>query len=173
MYCIRQVQSIDELKSMWEVVVAPFRHKMKYEERHLADHVDWFPTSRELMLVVEQDGEIIGGVLGHDGSLCELTLEAEHRGKGLGRRLLQTFEVASLRRGVRMIILGSDPENKAFFEKTGYHGRKMSMSKEFPVGGRVFERRLSRLVEQVGDLEEGTVVEADADGNIAALRAAY
>ena len=94
MYCIRQVRSIDELKSTWEVVAAPFRHKLKDEERHLADHVDRFSTCRELMLVVEHDGEIIGGALGHDGSLCIMTLAVRHRGKGLGRRLLQTFEVA-------------------------------------------------------------------------------
>ena len=156
MYCIRQVRSIDELKSTWEVVAAPFRHKLKDEERHLADHVDRFSTCRELMLVVEHDGEIIGGALGHDGSLCIMTLAVGHRGKGL-----------------RMISLGSDPENKAFFERMGYHGRKMSMSREFPIGGRVFERRLSRLIEQVGELEAGTIVDIDADGTVASLSAAY
>ena len=172
-YIFRLVRSAGDLRIVWNVCAAPVRHHMKHEARHMEDMVSHYPAARGTMIAVEHEGETIGGALGYAGSLCIIGLEEAHRRRGLGRRLLQTFEVQATTSGWRMISLGSDPENKRFFERLGYHGRHMAMLKEFSVGGRVFERRLERLIGSVGDLGAGSIVDTDADGRVPVLPGAY
>ena len=119
------------------------------------------------MLVVEKDGRIIGGALGFRSTLRIIGLEPSARGKGLGRRLLQTFELAAMRRGVRTISLGAD-EAKGFYLRMGYHG-KSSLHKELPAPSRVQDLRLKRLELLFGNLEVGQIVQTDAIGKIPSL----
>ncbi len=119
------------------------------------------------MLVVEKDGRIIGGVLGFGSILRILGLEPSARGRGLGRRLLQTFEVAAMRRGVSTISLGAD-EAKGFYLRQGYHG-KSSLHKELPAPSRMQDLRLKRLDPLIGNLEVGQIVTTDVAGKVPPL----
>lgn len=120
------------------------------------------------MLVAERDGRIVGGALGSSNVLRIIALEPGARRKGLGRRLIQTYEVGAMRRGVQTISLGAIEGAKGFYLRMGYHG-KSSMHKELPLPGRVLEFRLHKLEALVGDLEAGQVVRTDASGKVPPL----
>ncbi len=120
------------------------------------------------MLVVEKDGWIVGGALGFESTLRIIALEPSARGKGLGRRLLQTFEVAAMRKGLTMISLATDTA-KEFYLRMGFHG-KSSLHKELPLPGRAHDLLIKRLEPLVGDLETGQVVTTDTSGRIPPLR---
>ena len=167
-YTIRRVASIEELKETFDVLGTQFTPPIAEKDRVFTDLVDHYSQDRQLMLVVEKDGQIVGGALGFGDTLRVIALKPEVRGKGLGRRLIQTFEVSAMRHGVPMISLGAAEYAKAFYERMGYRG-KSSMHKELPLPGRVLEYRLQKLEALVGDLEVGQSVETDETGNIPSL----
>ena len=156
-YAIRRVESIDELLRVWDVIAAQIARHISDADRHIYDLRRFYPTNRHLMLLIEYEDRIIGGALGHGNTLRALGIEAEHRGRGLGRRLVQVFEFSAMKSGLRMVCLGAHAEAKGFYVRMGYHGKK-SMMKEFPLPGRVLELKLRRLETAIGDLESGHVV---------------
>lgn len=119
------------------------------------------------MLLIEQDGRIVGGALGFESTLRIIGLEPSARGKGLGRRLVQTIEIAAMRLGVTTISLATE-DAKGFYLSMGYH-RKTALQKELPLPGRVRDRLLLRLEPIVGDLEAGVVLKTDQFGQIPPL----
>ena len=167
-YTIRRVASIEELKETFDILGAQFTPPVADEDRVFIDLVDHYSQDRQLMLVVEKDGQIVGGALGFGDTLRVIALKPEARGKGLGLRLIQTFEVSAMRHGVRMISLGAAQHAKGFYERMGYRG-KSSMHKDLPLPGRVLEFRLQKLEALIGDLEAGQSVETDDTGNIPSL----
>jgi predicted N-acetyltransferase YhbS len=167
-YAIRRVASIEELKETFGVLGAQFAPPVANDDRVFTDLLDHYPQDRQLMLVAEKDGRIVGGALGFGNTLRVVALKPEARGKGLGRRLIQTFEVGAMRHGVRTISLGAVEHAKGFYERMGYRG-KSSMHKELPLPGRVLELRLRKLEALIGDLEAGQSVQTDETGKIPSL----
>jgi len=167
-YTIRQVASLEDLVEAFDRLGAQFTPPVTHEDPEFAKLRDGFPEDRRLMLVAEQDGRIAGGVLGSSNVLRIIALEPGARRKGLGRRLIQTYEVGAMRRGVQTVSLGAIEGAKGFYLRMGYHG-KSSMHKELPLPGRVLEFRLRKLEALVGDLEAGQVVQTDASGKIPPL----
>jgi len=167
-YTIRQVASLKELAAAFDRLGAQFTPPVTHEDPEFAKLRDGFPEDRRLMLVVEQDGRIVGGVLGSSNVLRIIALEPGARRKGLGRRLIQTYEVGAMRRGVQTISLGAIEGAKGFYLRMGYHG-KSSMHKELPLPGRVLEFRLHKLEALLGDLEIGQVVQTDETGKVPPL----
>jgi GNAT superfamily N-acetyltransferase len=105
------------------------------------------------MLVVEQGGRIVGGALafrkarkgGQGATLRVISLEPSARGLGLGRRLMQTLEIAAIRLGIVAINLGGAAgEIKNFYTHMGYTGRRSMMSKGLSWSSRFLEARLGR-----------------------------
>ncbi len=166
-YTIRKVASLDELREAFAVIGAQFTPPIPRGDRRLDDLVRNFPQDRSLMLIAERDGQIIGGALGFQSTLRIIGLEPSATGKGLGRRLMQTFEIAAMRRGVCAISLGAD-EAKSFYQRLGYQG-KASLHKELPRPSRVQERRFKRLESQIGNLEVGQTVKTDVTGKVPPL----
>ncbi|MCL5950981.1 MAG: GNAT family N-acetyltransferase [Chloroflexi bacterium] len=166
-YIIRQVSSLDELREAFAVIGAQFSPPIPPEDKRLDDLVRRYPQDRSLMLLVQREGRIIGGALGFGSTLRILGPEPSARGKGLGRRLLQTFEVAAMRLGMRTLNLGAD-EAKGFYLRLGYHG-KSSLHKELPAPSRVQDVRLKRLERLIGNLEVGQTVTTDAMGQVPSL----
>ncbi len=166
-YTLRQVASVEELREAFAVIGAQFTPPLPREDRRFDDLVRRYPQDRRLMLVVEREGRIVGGALGFGSTLRLLGLEPSARGKGLGRRLVQTFEVAAMRCGVRTISLGAD-EAKGFYLRLGYHGKSLLL-KELPGPSRVQAVRLKRLVSLIGDLEVGQIVMVDGMGKVPPL----
>jgi GNAT superfamily N-acetyltransferase len=75
--------------------------------------------------VRDEAGEIIGGFNGHTwGGCCELAhlwVHASHRGRGLGRTLLQAAEATARDRRCEQIVLSTHSfQAPAFYEGCGY-----------------------------------------------------
>ena len=67
-------------------------------------------------------------------------LARAHRGKGLGRRLLQQVEAAARRLGASEISLGASGTERGFYLRMGYAGRTR-MHKQLPLLRVAPERR--------------------------------
>jgi len=164
---IRRVRSVEELRDVFEVLGRLFTPRIERDDRRIDDLVRRYPIDRPLMLLVESSDRIIGGALGFSSTLRIIGLDPKFRGLGLGRRLLQTFEVAAMRHGVRELSLGAE-EAKGFYLRLGYKG-KSSMHKQFPLPGRVAELRLRKLEQLAGDLESGGAVPVEDGGRVPSL----
>lgn len=167
-YTIRVVASVEELREALDLLGAQFMPPITHQAPELSKLFDAYPADRRLMLVAEKDGRIVGGVMGSENVLRIIALEPGARRKGLGRRLIQTYEVGAMRRGVQTISLGAIEGAKGFYLRLGYHG-KSSMHKELPLPGRVLEFRLQKLEALIGDLEAGQVVQTGTDGKVPPL----
>ena len=167
-YTIRMVASAEELAEALDRLGAQFTPPFTHEAPELSKLFDAYPADCRLMLVAEKEGRIVGGVLGSGNVVRIVALEPNVRRKGLGRRLLQTYEVGAMRRGVQTISLGAIEGAKGFYLRMGYHG-KSSMHKELPLPGRVLEFRLKKLEARLGDLAVGQVVQTEKTGKVPSL----
>ena len=82
---------------------------------------------RDLFLVAEEAGEIIGSVMigydGHRGWINYLAVAPDFRRHGLGRRLMDEAEARLLREGcpkVNLQVRAENPEVVAFYQRLGY-----------------------------------------------------
>jgi len=84
-------------------------------------------------------GSIMAGYDGHRGWLYSLAVSPEHRGRGLGARLVKTAEQALSDRGcvkINLQIIESNAPVKAFYETLGYSVEpRVSMGKRLVEGG--------------------------------------
>src|SRR5207249_7632991 len=138
-----------------------FRRPFERDDRRLGDLVGRLGPDRPLMLCVEVDGELRGGVLATGDELVgvrAIGIDLELRGLGVGRRLLEAVEVEALVRGAREIVLGAAVEARGFYTRLGYTGKHAMRLKQLPLPGRVREHRTAKLAAAVGDLEAGVVV---------------
>jgi GNAT superfamily N-acetyltransferase len=151
---IRPVASIDELAVVFNFVFAQMSSGITHEDRRYQDLARRFDSDRSLMLVIEDRGRIVGGALTFNTTLRAIALEPAARGKGLGRRLLETIEqeVARLGRGGISLGVGRGPSPaRAFFTRMGYSGRsrmgkQLSMSPHIRYAqGNEWRNRLEEL----------------------------
>src|SRR6266498_5868143 len=107
-YVIRPVASLQELTQVFDLVGAQLPQPLTRRDRRFAELARRFPTDRSLMLVAEDQGRIVGGALAFrtdpapvaGGVTLRLVgLAPAHRGRGLGRRLLEEVEAAAVRLG--------------------------------------------------------------------------
>lgn len=166
MICL--VRDMDDLRKVIRVLGNQFSPAISPEDGIFTDLIQNFPQDRQLMLVVEKDRCIIGGALGFGSTLRIVALIPEVRGKGLGRRLIQTYEIMAIKREIQTISLGSLDEAKDFYRKMGYPG-KSSMHKDLPLPGPVRDYRLQKLLFMVGDLEIGQIITLNETGKVPAL----
>jgi GNAT superfamily N-acetyltransferase len=157
-YRLRYVRTPEELRDLWFHLFAILGSDDPNERDHW--HVfERFDEQRHRFLVVEDDrGTRVGGAIG----LHLLALEPHARGRGVGRRLLQTMEAEALADGDLLHIHASD-ESIPFFLHEGYsqHGKShLHMHKGTPMP-RLLERRLTRWRASAGDLTEGVELVPD------------
>ncbi len=91
---------------MFDVVGAQMQPTMTQDDRRFHDLARRFTEDRELMLVVEEQGRIVGGTLMFKTTLRAIGLEPAARAQGLGRRLLETLWETATRQGCGGISLG-------------------------------------------------------------------
>lgn len=151
-YLIRPVASPQELAQVFDLVGAQLPQSLTRDDRRLAELARRFPADRPLMLVAEDQGRIVGGALAFRTDPCSpaggvrlrlVGLAREHRGKGLGRRLLQQVEAAAIRLGAVEISLGPSGPERGFYLRMGDTGRTR-LRKQLPPSSAVHPRAEER-----------------------------
>ncbi len=122
---IRPVDSTAELVTAFDVAGAQFEPGIDHaDQRRFAELEAAYPGERELLLVAEDGGLVVGAAMGFLSEGSEVTLRilavaAERRRRGIGRALLRAFEASALRLGATRISLGADAE-AGFYIRHGY-----------------------------------------------------
>ncbi len=124
--------------SLWAVcgLVRPWNDPYRDIDRKLA-------RDPENLLVVEHDGEVVGSVMvgyeGHRGWVNYLAVHPDHRGRGLGRRLMERAEELLGRLGcakVNLQVRSSNEEAIGFYRRIGYSvDDSVSMGRRLEVDG--------------------------------------
>ncbi len=124
--------------SLWSVcgLVRPWNDPYRDIDRKLA-------RDPENLLVVEHDGEVVGSVMvgyeGHRGWVNYLAVHPDHRGRGLGRRLMERAEELLGRLGcakVNLQVRSSNEEAIGFYRRIGYSvDDSVSMGRRLEVDG--------------------------------------
>ena len=94
------------------------------DQQRFAELEAAYPGERELLLVAEETGSVVGAAMGFTSPWPEVTLRilavvADRRRRGIGRALLRGFEAAALRLGATRVSLGADAE-AGFCIRHGY-----------------------------------------------------
>lgn len=118
-YTIRRVRSSTELLEVWNVIEQQIHQFIADPEDHILDLQRHFPLNKHLMLLLEHEDGIVGGALGFGSTLRALGILPEHRGRGLGRLLVQIFEFSAIKTGLTMISAGTVDESKGFYTRLG------------------------------------------------------
>lgn len=122
---VRPVDSAAELVTAFDVAGAQFDPAIDHtDQRRFAPLESAYPAERELLLVAEQSGSVVGAAMGFVSSGAEVTLRilavaAGRRRRGIGRALLRAFEASALRLGAARISLGAYAE-AGFYVRHGY-----------------------------------------------------
>ena len=147
MVTVRSITSIDELVRVHQVISAQFPPRRSAASHGLEDLTARFDHDRTLMLLAESAGEIAGGALafraGGTVKVDVIALRPEARGLGVGRRLMETIEREAIRLGARAIYLGgASAQNRGFYWRLGFAGRRSLMQKALPSAARASEDSL-------------------------------
>ena len=99
----------------------------------------------------DDDGELVGAFNGHTwGGCCviaHLWVHESHRGRGLGRALLQAAEAEALRRGCERIALSTHSfQAPAFYERLGYEKQAEFRGEPRGYANIVYAKRLAGAV---------------------------
>lgn len=94
-------------------------------------------VERDLFFVAFADGLVVGtamgGYDGHRGWIYSVAVRKEHRGKGIGRALIERLEETLMQRGclkVNLQVRASNVGVTKFYEKLGYQvEERVSMGK--------------------------------------------
>jgi DNA-binding transcriptional MerR regulator/predicted N-acetyltransferase YhbS len=98
---------------------------LDHTDRHrFAELEAAYPGERELLLVAEEGGSVVGVAMGFVSSGFEVTLRIlavapGRRREGIGRAALRAFEAGALRLGATRVSLGADAD-AAFYIRHGY-----------------------------------------------------
>ncbi|MGH9277526.1 MAG: GNAT family N-acetyltransferase [Acidimicrobiales bacterium] len=121
---VRPVRSRDELRVAFDLAGAELPEPIDHGDARFVDLDRRFPDDHALMVVATIDGTAVGGALAFrqdDGTACLriLAVVAEHRHRGIGRRLVEHIEAEARRNGAARIALGTD-EAVGFWFHLGY-----------------------------------------------------
>jgi ribosomal protein S18 acetylase RimI-like enzyme len=126
------------LVNLWSVcgLVRPWNDPYRDIDRKLA-------RDPENLLVAEHDGEVVGSVMvgyeGHRGWVNYLAVHPDHRGRGLGRRLMERAEELLGQLGcakVNLQVRSSNEEAIGFYRRIGYSvDDSVSMGRRLEVDG--------------------------------------
>jgi predicted N-acetyltransferase YhbS len=99
-------------------LLGPFQHAHSPEQAHQEAIARVIRS--EMVFVAEEAGEIVGVLRGRKERLGSLFVRGDHHRQGVGRRLVEHFEKASLRQGVTVIRVASTLYAIPFYSKMGY-----------------------------------------------------
>jgi DNA-binding transcriptional MerR regulator len=122
---IRPVDSTAELAAAFDVAGTQFEPAIDHtDQRRFAEIEAAYSGERELLLVAEESGSVVGAAMGFMSSGSEVTLRilavaVGRRLRGIGCALLRAFEASASRLGATRISLGADAE-AGFYVRHGY-----------------------------------------------------
>ena len=155
---VRQCRDEAELEELYVAIGRQFGEGWKGSDGRLDEPRRRFGTDRELMLALVDGSAIRGGVIAFGDDVVTvraLGIDAELRGQGNGRRLLELVEARALVRGARAIILGAAEDAGGFYERMGYRGKRTRREKQLPPPGAVRSRLVVRAAAALEDLSSG------------------
>ncbi|MDQ3842064.1 MAG: GNAT family N-acetyltransferase [Actinomycetota bacterium] len=158
---VRECRDESELEQLYLAIGRQFAEEWQADDRRLDEPRRRFDSDHELMLALVDCNGIRGGVIafGDDEvTVRALGIDAELRGYGRGRRLLELIEARALVRGARRIILGAADEAGGFYERLGYRGKRTMREKQLPPPGAVRSRLVARAADVVEHLPSGIQV---------------
>ena len=155
---LRTCRDVDDLVEIYIAIGRQFGEEWRADDRRLDAPRLRFLTDRELMVAVTQGEDIRGGVIafGDDQvTIRAIGVDAEIRGLGIGRRLVEIVEAAALVRGTRVITLGAAEDARGFYERMGYRGKRAMREKQLPPPGVMRDRRIVRARGLLSGLDSG------------------
>ena len=137
------IQRFDEAEHR-EQLIELWQRVFSYEAAHNAP---WFVIEKKvavgdgLLFVARLDGKLVGSVMagydGHRGWIYSLAVLPEHRGRGLGSRLVRHAEEQLTALGcpkINLQIIAGNEKVESFYRKLGYvTEQRISMAKKIPV----------------------------------------
>lgn len=100
------------------LLLGPFRHAYSTEQSHQEAIAE--VISAQMVCVAEDCGEIVGVLRGKPDKLQSLFVRKDHHRRGIGRRLVETFEQACIRQGASTIRVAATLYAVPFYQKLGY-----------------------------------------------------
>ena len=93
-----------------------YRHYKLNREKILVE----FNKNNIFYVALNDFGEIIGVVIGNKNRLCNLFVDEDYQGRGIGIGLLKKFESECRSNGSKEINIRSSLHGVSFYEKNGY-----------------------------------------------------
>ena len=126
---IRQYADSDHEKviKLWELceLTRQWNNPIKDIQRKLI-------VQSELFLVLEEDDEILGSIMGgfdgHRGSVNYLGIHPKHKNKGLGKLLMNRIEEELIKMGcpkINLMVRNSNLDVQEFYRVIGYKEQKV------------------------------------------------
>jgi GNAT superfamily N-acetyltransferase len=98
--------------------LGPFEHATSSKPAHQAAIENVIRS--EMVYVAEDDGEIVGVLRGRQERLGSLFVRGDRHRRGIGRKLVEHFERASLAQGVHVIRVAATLYGVPFYLAMGY-----------------------------------------------------
>ena len=118
---------LNSIVSLWEIceLSRPWNNPIKDIERKLT-------VQRELFLILEKNGEILGSVMGgydgHRGSVNYLGIHPDHKNEGLGKLLMNRIEEELIKMGcpkINLMVRNSNLDVHEFYRVIGYEEQEV------------------------------------------------
>jgi len=147
-YLIRPVKSLAELTTVFDFIGAQRKPPFTHDDRRFPELVRRLSEDRSLMLVVEADNRVVGGLLPcrHGSAVTPraIGIAPDLPQEELMTGLLQTLETEARSLGAGEIYEGG-VHLRDFYERRGYFGRNPMSKGLLPLPGRAREALLRRL----------------------------
>jgi GNAT superfamily N-acetyltransferase len=98
--------------------LGPFRYAKSQEQSHQEAIAQVIKS--DMVFVAEDDGEIVGVLRGRKVRLGSLFVRGDHHRQGIGRKLVERFELECLRQGATVIRVAATLYAVPFYLAMGY-----------------------------------------------------
>lgn len=143
---IREISGEAELEEIYRI-----RNDVFVLEQRLTPNARSDPDDkRSLHYIARLDGQAVGTgrltIVGPEGQIAWVAVEKDHRGKGIGWRIMEIMIERGEREGLDYIILNAQTHALSFYRRLGFE----AVGQEFRMGG-IPHRVMIRTLRPGGD----------------------